>query len=50
MIQVATSTSKRAQHLVRAAQYNVGRAFYQGFGVQQSDEEAERYVDIQCQC
>ncbi|XP_013392510.2 LRP2-binding protein [Lingula anatina] len=43
MLQVATSTAKQAQHLVHVAQYNVGRAFYQGFGLTQSDEEAERW-------
>jgi TPR repeat protein len=44
MLKVATSTSSRAQHLVRCAQYNVGRAYYQGHGVRRSDEEAERFA------
>jgi len=43
MHQVATSRAARAHHLVHAAQFNVGRAFYQGFGVKRSDEDAERY-------
>ena len=29
--------------MVPFAQYNVGRAFYEGFGVKQSDAEAERW-------
>ena len=44
MRKVATSTSKRARHLLRAAQYNVARAYFQGYGVRQSDEEAEKLV------
>jgi hypothetical protein len=43
MLQVATSTSPQAKHLIRCAQYNVGRAYYQGYGVRRSDEEAERF-------
>ena len=48
MIQVATCTAKKAKHLVRAAQYNVGRAYYQGFGIRQSDENAEKWAEIMC--
>jgi TPR repeat protein len=44
MFQVANSTSSRAKHLIRSAQYNVGRAYYEGYGVRRSDEEAERFV------
>ena len=39
---VAESSNQKAKHLTRAAQYNVGRAYFQGYGVQQSDSEAER--------
>lgn len=42
MSKVATSTTLQAKHLVHAAQFNVGRAYYQGFGVKRSEEEAER--------
>jgi TPR repeat protein len=42
MMELATDTSKEGRHLVRAAQFNVGRAYFQGYGVKQSDKEAER--------
>lgn len=41
--EVAESTNPDATHLIPFAQYNVGRAYYEGFGVKQSDEEAERW-------
>ncbi|XP_041476636.1 LRP2-binding protein-like isoform X1 [Lytechinus variegatus] len=40
---VADSDAKWAQHLIPCAQYNIGRAYYEGCGVKQSDSEAERY-------
>ncbi|XP_052773496.1 LRP2-binding protein-like isoform X2 [Mya arenaria] len=41
---IANTTEKRAKHLVCAAQYNLGRAYFQGYGVdRQSDTDAERY-------
>ncbi|XP_022098362.1 LRP2-binding protein-like isoform X2 [Acanthaster planci] len=43
MTAVAGSGSKRAKHLVPFAQYNVGRAHFEGYGVRQSDGEAERW-------
>lgn len=43
MLQVASSDAFRAKHLVRSAQFNVGRAYYQGFGVKRSEEQAEKY-------
>lgn len=43
MYKVATSTILQAKHLVHAAQFNVGRAYYQGFGVKRSEDEAERF-------
>ncbi|XP_064600109.1 LRP2-binding protein-like [Liolophura sinensis] len=44
MMKVATSDSKQCRHLVHVAQYNLGRAYYQGVGVQrQSNTEAERW-------
>ena len=42
MLELAKDTSKEGRHLVRAAQYNVGRAYFQGFGTLQSDREAEK--------
>jgi len=43
MREIASSCEKSAEHLVRAAQYNMGRAFFQGYGVRQSDDMAEKY-------
>ena len=42
MLEVAQCTQKQYRHLIRPSQYNVGRAYYQGYGVRRSDEEAER--------
>jgi len=42
MHRVATSCEARASHLQRAAQFNIGRAYYQGSGVRRSVYEAER--------
>ena len=40
---IALSESKQAKHLCCAAQYNLGRAYFQGYGVKrQSDAEAEK--------
>ena len=44
MMEVAKSKSIRAIHLKHYAQYNVGRAYFEGYGVQQSNEEAEKYA------
>lgn len=41
-MKIATSKSRKAGHLKYAAQFNVGRAFFEGYGVQQSDAEAEK--------
>ena len=43
MKSLAASDDPRAQHLVSCAQYNLGRAYFEGFGVPQSDEEAEHW-------
>jgi len=43
MQKVASSTSPKAKHLLFAAYYNIGRAYFQGYGVQHLDDEAERY-------
>ena len=42
MQKVAECSSKRARHLKFAAHYNMGRAYYQGCGVKQSDAQAEK--------
>ena len=42
MIKVAMATSKASQPLIRAAQYNIGRAYYMGYGAKQSNEIAEK--------
>ena len=39
---VAESTDTKAEHLIRTAQFNVGKAYFQGFGVRQSDDQAEK--------
>lgn len=41
--EIAESANPDAAHLIPFAQYNVGRAYYEGFGVKQSDKEAERW-------
>lgn len=43
MVEVAENARQRDAHLVPSAQYNIGRAYFQGFGVGQSDEEAVRW-------
>ncbi|CAL1538773.1 unnamed protein product [Lymnaea stagnalis] len=44
MMAIAEATSSQVMHLVPAARYNLGRAYYQGFGEIQSDAEAERWL------
>jgi TPR repeat protein len=45
MRKIALSDDKRVKHLIGAAQFNLGRAYFQGYGVdRQSDVEAEKYV------
>ncbi|CAG5122290.1 unnamed protein product, partial [Candidula unifasciata] len=43
MFAICASESRLASHLISAAQYNLGRAYYQGFGEYQSDKEAEKW-------
>ena len=43
MFQVATATSNHVKHIIPCAQYNVGRAYFEGYGVKQSDAEAEKW-------
>ncbi|XP_060578569.1 LRP2-binding protein-like isoform X2 [Ruditapes philippinarum] len=44
MRKIALSDDKRVKHLIGAAQFNLGRAYFQGYGVgRQSDVEAEKY-------
>ena len=45
MHRVAMSCEARASHLIRAAQFNIGRAYYQGSGVRRSVVEAERLIE-----
>ena len=47
--EVIESKYPEAAHLVPHAQYNIGRAYYEGFGVRQSDAEAERYFLLAAQ-
>ncbi|XP_064382779.1 LRP2-binding protein-like isoform X2 [Halichondria panicea] len=48
MMDVASSSSanKRDTNLLPSAQYNVGRAYFMGYGVQQSDSEAEKWWSL----
>ena len=39
---IAHSESKLAKHLKYPALFNIGRSYFQGFGVKQSDDEALR--------
>ncbi|CAK8698292.1 unnamed protein product [Clavelina lepadiformis] len=43
MLKVANAKSIRAQHLKYHAQFNIGRAFFEGHGVEQSNVEAEKW-------
>ena len=43
MRMVAETKDKKYQHLVPSAQFNVGQAYLQGFGVNRSDDEAIRW-------
>ncbi|ESO98363.1 hypothetical protein LOTGIDRAFT_84170, partial [Lottia gigantea] len=44
LLKVASCKSKSVKHLLPALQYNIGRAYFQGFGVKrQSDAEAEKW-------
>lgn len=49
MLQVAQSQRKEDQHLVPAAQFNIGKAYYQGFGTKQNDEEALKWWTLSAQ-
>lgn len=43
MKEIAKSTNPDAAHLIRNAQYNIGRAYFEGFGVNQSDKQSEMW-------
>ncbi|XP_072026131.1 LRP2-binding protein-like [Amphiura filiformis] len=43
MFQVATATSNHVRHIIPCAQYNIGRAYFEGYGVKQSNDEAEKW-------
>ena len=43
MLKIAESTDDEAKTLIRMAQYNVGKAYFQGFGVKQSDAQTEKW-------
>ena len=45
MLRVAETTNKTeyTKTLIHCAQYNVGKAYFQGFGVKQSDDETEKW-------
>ena len=42
MMKVAMAIAKASEPLIRAAQYNIGRAYYMGYGAKQSNEMAEK--------
>ena len=43
MKDVIESNMHNHEKLIHCAQYNIGRAYYEGFGVKQSDKEAEKW-------
>ena len=43
MKEVVASSVSNHEKLIHCAEYNIGRAYYEGFGVKQSDEEAEKW-------
>ena len=44
MFKIANSEiTEQYKELIHSAQYNVGKAYFQGFGVKQSDLETEKY-------
>jgi len=43
MKEIAESNNPDATHLIHNAQYNIGRAYFEGFGVKQSDKESEKW-------
>ena len=43
MMDVVSQPSIEHNQLLHCAQFNIGRAFYEGFGVNQSDREAEKW-------
>ena len=46
MLQLAKSTQPTDKHLIPAAQFNLGRALFQGIGVKKSDEEAAKWWSL----
>ncbi|XP_041371308.1 LRP2-binding protein-like [Gigantopelta aegis] len=44
LMKIATCNSKKVKHLLHSVQFNIGRAYFQGYGVKhQSDEETEKW-------
>lgn len=43
MKEIVETSSPNYSVLIPCAQYNIGRAYYEGFGVKQSDREAEKW-------
>ena len=49
MLKISNSPeNERYKKLIHQAQYNVGKAYFQGFGVKQSDDEAENWWTRAC--
>ena len=49
MMQVAESTpNEQTKTLIHNAQFNIGKAYFQGFGVKQSDKETEKWWLLAC--
>ena len=44
LLEVANLTSTEVSHLIHCAEYNIARAYFEGFGVKQSDTEAEAWL------
>jgi len=43
---VTQATKKEHFHLVPSAQFSIGQAYFQGFGISQSDEEAIQWYTL----
>eukprot|EP00118_Oscarella_pearsei_P000207 m.4429 g.4429 ORF g.4429 m.4429 type:complete len:323 (+) comp10721_c0_seq1:369-1337(+) len=46
MTKIAKNTSKRTQHLVPSAQFHLGKAYFQGHGIKQSNSAAFEWLTL----
>ena len=43
---VAGCKKMSAKHLIHGAEFNIGRAYFQGYGIRTDYREAEKYVNV----